>query len=320
MDMRILLTGATGFVGPRLLRSLRERFAGASILSWTRHAAHADNSGERQVDICSAEEVDATVSDFRPSHVVHLAAQSHVPTSFRDPAGTWQVNVMGTLYLLEAVRRHMSDATVLYVGSSEVYGRSFQIGEPLAETALLQPQNPYAASKAAADLMCGQYAGQGLRTIRLRPFNHIGAGQSVDFVASAFAAQIARIEAGLQDPVLRVGNLEAQRDFLDVEDVVRAYVMALEKSGELTPGLVLNLCSGKPRRIRDLLDMLLAETKASIRVEADSALMRPSDTPYAVGSAEAARAHLGWEPRIPLQATVRALLEDWRQVTRSSVK
>ena len=320
MDMRILLTGATGFVGPRLLRSLRDRFAGASILSWTRHAVIANSPGERQVDIRSAIEVDETVRDFHPTHVVHLAAQSHVPTSFRDPAGTWEVNVMGTLYLLEAVRKHVPDATVFYVGSSEVYGRSFQLGEPLAETALLQPQNPYAASKAAADLMCGQYAGQGLRTIRLRPFNHIGAGQSEDFVASAFAAQIARIEAGLQEPVLRVGNLEAQRDFLDVEDVVRAYVAAVDRAPNLEPGLVLNLCSGSPRRIRDLLDMLLAQTQAFIRVEAEPARMRPSDTPYAVGSAEAAKAHLGWEPRIPLQETVRALLEDWRQVIRSSVK
>lgn len=318
MDMRILLTGATGFVGPRLLRSLRERFAGASILSWTRHAVIANNSAERQVDIRSASEVDATVGDFRPTHVVHLAAQSHVPTSFRDPEGTWQVNVMGTLHLLEAVRRHVPEAAVLYVGSSEVYGRSFQIGSPLTETALLQPQNPYAASKAAADIMCGQYAGQGLRTIRMRPFNHIGAGQSEDFVASAFAAQIARIEAGLQEPVLRVGNLDAQRDFLDVEDVVRAYVLALDRPQGLPPGIVLNLCSGTPRRIRDLLDMLLQETHASIKVETDSARMRPSDTPYAVGSAEVAKSCLGWVPRIPLYETVRAVLDDWRRVVRSA--
>lgn len=320
MEVRVLLTGATGFVGPRVLRSLRDWFKGAAILSWTRHAEDPGNQGERQVDIRSASDVDSSVRDFCPTHVVHLAAQSHVPTSFRDPAGTWETNVMGTLYLLEAVRRHVPDATVLYVGSSEVYGRSFQSGEPLAETALLQPQNPYAASKAAADLMCGQYAAQGLRTIRMRPFNHIGAGQSEDFVASAFAAQIARIEFGLQEPVLRVGNLEAQRDFLDVEDVVRAYVLAMDSSRDLPPGIVLNLCSGTPRRIRDLLDMLLRETDASIRVEADPARMRPSDTPYAVGSAEAAKAHLRWEPQIPLQDTVRALLVDWRRVIRSSVK
>jgi GDP-4-dehydro-6-deoxy-D-mannose reductase len=287
-------------------------------LSWTRHDVHADNTGERQVDIRLASEVDAAVADFRPTHVVHLAAQSHVPTSFRDPEGTWQVNVMGTLHLLEAVRRYAPEAAVLFVGSSEVYGRSFQIGTPLPETALLQPQNPYAASKAAADLMCGQYAGQGLRTIRLRPFNHIGAGQSEDFVASAFAAQIARIEAGWQEPVLRVGNLDAQRDFLDVDDVVRAYVLAMEKSRDLSPGVVLNLCSGTPRRIRDLLDMLLEETHASIRVETDPARMRPSDTPYAVGSADAAMSYLGWSPSIPLKDTVRALLDDWRRVVRSA--
>jgi GDP-4-dehydro-6-deoxy-D-mannose reductase len=316
MSMRILLTGATGFVGPRLLQAIKEKFPSAEVLSWARHCEKAPECLSHHIDICSMGEVSASVKSFAPTHVVHLAAQSHVPTSFKDPLGTWNVNVMGSLHLFEALRIHTPAAAVVYVSSSEVYGRTFQSGAPMDESAQFQPQNPYAASKAATDIMAGQYAEQGMKILRFRPFNHIGPGQSHDFAASAFAEQIARIEAGLQTPILHVGNLEAQRDFLDVDDVIRAYTLALEKIQDLPTGLAMNLCSGQPRKIREILDLLLAQTDCVIQEEIDPSRMRPSDTPCAIGLAQKAQQYLGWSPRIPLQQTLANLLDDWRKRIR----
>lgn len=318
---RILLTGATGFVGPRLLERLKTGFfAAAEYLVWDYRLDDSGAEARTNIDICSSEAVAASVAAFRPTHVVHLAAQSHVPTSFAKPELTWRINVMGSLNLLEALNRYAPGVGVLYVSTSEVYGRSFQSGKPLDECALLQPQNPYAASKAAADLMCGQYAAQGLKIVRLRPFNHIGSGQREDFVASAFAAQIARIEAGLQHPVIKVGNLDAQRDFLAVDDVVEAYCLALEKISNLPSGQVLNICSGVPRKIDDLLRGLLAQTKMDIKVEIDPARMRPSDTPFAVGHFAAALKYLDWIPKKSFEDTLAAILVEWRNKVRSEIQ
>ncbi len=311
----LLLTGATGFVGPRLLRSLRQgSFASARFLVWDYEPGKP--SSPTNIDICSAEAVEESVAAFRPTHVIHLAAQSHVPTSFADPERTWEINVMGTLHLLEAVKKRAPSATIIHISSAEVYGYSFQAGVPVDETALLQPMNPYAASKAAADLMAGQYAALGLKVIRLRPFNHIGAGQGEEFVASTFAAQIARIEAGLQEPVLRVGNLEARREFLDVDDVIRAYALALEMNDTLPAGLVVNLCRGTSTPIADLLEMLLRQTRCAVTVQPDPERMRPSEIPETLGSAETARTMLHWEAQIPLEQTLRTVLDDWRRRIR----
>lgn len=315
MKPRVLLTGATGFVGPRLLRKLKlGSFHNAEFLVWDFLPETVTSDPHTNIDIRSSVAVANSISDFQPTHIVHLAAQSHVPTSFQKPELTWQINVMGTLHLFEAIKQYVPQSSVLYISSSEVYGRSFKTGQPLDENALLQPQNPYAASKAAADLMAGQYAAQGLRVIRLRPFNHIGPGQREEFVASAFAAQIARIEAGQQEPVLRVGNLDAQRDFLDVDDVVSAYVQALESADFLSPGLILNICSGKSVSIGNLLNILLGQSNLSIQVESDPAKMRPSDTPIAVGCASAAQKNLNWKAQVSLEDTLESVLNDWRKV------
>jgi GDP-4-dehydro-6-deoxy-D-mannose reductase len=177
----------------------------------------------------------------------------------------------------------------------------------------LQPQNPYASSKAAADIMAGQYAAQGLQVVRLRPFNHIGPGQSEQFVASAFASQIARIEAGLQPPVIEVGNLDSRRDFLDVRDVVRAYTLALESFAKLTPGMAVNLCSGKSVRIGDLLNQLLELSACDIKIKYASERMRASDIPVALGNYAAAGEYLGWCPQISINDSLRQLLDYWRQ-------
>lgn len=311
----ILITGATGFVGSYLVDALSNhpQFAESRVHLWQYAAAkELSDSKALNVDIRNSEAVAASIQSLRPTHVVHLAAQSHVPTSFENPHLTWDINVMGTLNLLEALKKHAPHAGVLYVSSSEVYGKTFQCGHALDEASLLQPQNPYAASKAAADIMAGQYATQGLKIIRMRPFNHIGPGQSEQFVASAFASQIARIEAGLQQPVLSVGNLEAMRDFLDVRDVVNAYILALEHIEILNPGQVLNICSGNPIKISELLHGLLSHTDCDIKVQEDPARLRPSDIPVAVGDPAAVASCLGWQPGITLDKTLGGILAYWR--------
>lgn len=310
---RILLTGATGFVGPRLLEQLKKGvFADADYLVWDYRPHDTAPDPRTHIDIRSAAAVAASVAAFRPTLVVHLAAQSHVPTSYANPQLTWQINVMGSLNLFEALKQHAPQAGTLTISSSEVYGQSFKAGQPLDESARLQPLNPYAASKAAADIMAGQYAAQGLKIVRLRPFNHIGPGQREDFVLAAFAAQIARIEAGQQAPVIQVGNLAACRDFLDVNDVVNAYGLALENIDTLPAGLILNICSGTAHKISDLLNGLLAQTPCQIDIQADPARMRPLDLPHIAGNAAAARAALGWQARIPMADTLTGILDAWR--------
>jgi GDP-4-dehydro-6-deoxy-D-mannose reductase len=313
----ILITGATGFVGPYLLQALRRssKLSAAQVVVWgyNRQNHITDPSS---VDIRNFDEVEGAVRTLQPDYVIHMAAQSHVPTSFKNPHLTWDVNVMGSLNLFEAVKTHVPRAGILFVSSSEVYGKSFQSGQALDEASLLQPQNPYAASKAAADIMAGQYAAQGMQVIRVRPFNHIGPGQRSDFVVPAFASQIARIEVGRQEPVIKVGNLEAQRDFTDVRDVVAAYVAVLERVYTLQAGAIFNICSGRPRRIADLLDMLMDLSMCRIDVRRDSGRLRPSDTPVAAGDPAAALRCLEWRPEIDLEQTLQDILNEWRAKAR----
>lgn len=279
---RILVTGAEGFVGGYLLRELAARFPVASVYT-------------ERFDVTDAKAVAAAFRAFQPEACVHLAAIASVPEARRDPARTFAVNLGGTLNIARAILDTTSACRLVYVGSSESYGASFRAGVALDETAPLAPLNVYAASKAAADLTLGAMAAEsGLRVVRFRPFNHTGRGQSEAFVIPAFAAQIARIEAGAQEPVIRVGNVEPERDFLHVADVVRAYALALEKFDELPNGAVFNLASGQPQRIGDILEKMIARASVPIRVEVDPARLRPVEIMRAVGDATRAREVLGW--------------------------
>jgi GDP-4-dehydro-6-deoxy-D-mannose reductase len=209
-----------------------------------------------------------------------------------------------------SVLRHSPKARFIFVSSSEVYGDAFKrLNRPVDENARLEPTNPYATSKAAADLLLGQLAREGLKVIRFRPLSHTGPGQTDRFVIPAFATQIARIKNGLQEPTLRIGNLDARRDFLDVRDVVDAYVLALalpDKDWEA--GEILNLASGIPRRIGEILDELIALAGLSVRIEQDPARIRANDTLLAIGDATAARRTLGWAPHVPWEVTLRDLV------------
>ena len=268
------------------------------------------------LDLDDTASIAAAVDAARPDAVVHLAAQSDVGAGFRDSLGTWRTNMLGTVALGEAVLRSVPSARVLHISSSEVYGLNFRSGLALSEAAGFAPANPYAGSKAAADLAVGEMALRGLRAVRLRSFAHIGPGQSRNFVVSAFAYQVARIEAGLQEPVLFTGALDRWRDFHDVRDVCAAYVKALQIAlatpDRLPPGIAINLCSGTSRRVGDILETLMDFSSISPQIRQDESRLRPTDVERVNGDPSLAASLLDWKPRIPWQDTLRSILVDWR--------
>ena len=298
---RILVTGASGFVGGHLLPRLRAAFPDAEI------------SGPGVAfDLRDAGTVAAEIAGRPPDACVHLAAVSAIPAARTNPGLAWQINLHGTLALAEALMRSAPECLLLYPSSADGYGASFRAGRPLDENAPLAPMNTYGATKAAADLALGAMAAEGLRVVRLRPFNHTGAGQLPDFVVPAFARQIARIAAGMQEPVMRVGALDPQRDFLDVRDVCDAYVACLRHRDGLAPGTIFNIASGTPRRIGDVLEAMLHLAGIAPAIETGAALLRRADIPTAAGDAGAIRAALGWRPRIAWEQTLEDVLADWR--------
>lgn len=310
---RLLLTGANGFVGKILTARLQE--AGFQVIALSASPVSAQSLADEhlQCDIRDAQALAQAVAQAKPEYVVHLAAISHVPTSFKEPLLTWQTNVMGSMNLLEAIRLQAPDAFVLFPSSSEVYGAAFKQGDAVGEQTTCEPLNPYAASKVAAESAFREYFRQGVKGVIARPFNHIGAQQSADFVTASFARQIALIEAGKQDPVLKVGNLEAVRDFLDVQDVCSAYIELLKLKHKPGHPACLNIASGHSRKISEVLDMLLSLSTSKIAVEQDPERLRPSDIPVAVGNAELLKSTTGWQAQIPLETTLAQLLDYWRE-------
>ena len=308
--MRVLVTGAGGFVGPYVASALADLGDAVEVIATARGADQ--KLGVEVLDVTDGAAVSACLVRHRPTHVVNLAGIAAPALANADSRQTWRIHVDGVLTLARAIQASAPDCTLVNIGSGLVYGGTAAKGVALGEDALLDPQDEYAASKAAADLALGALAKRGLRCIRMRPFNHTGAGQSTDFVVPAFAMQIARIEAGLAPPVVRVGNLEAERDFLDVRDVAAAYARTVAHSGEIEPGTILNVASGVPRRMSDILDQLIGLSLVGIKVELDPARLRPSDLPRIVGDASRARRLLGWQPAHDFRATLLAVLDDCR--------
>lgn len=301
---RILLTGASGFVGSHLAPLLRTRYPGASLVV-------------QRVELTDRNAVETLLDAVRPDICVHLAALSTVRAAREREEEAWAVNLTGTLTLARALRRHAPEATMLFASSAEVYGASFRDGVPITEASLPAPLHGYGATKAAADLALGAMAEEGPRVIRLRPFNHTGPGQTADFVVPAFARHVARIAAGLQPPVMTVGNLDVARDFLDVRDVCACYLACIDHRHDIPSGTILNVASGQPRRIRDILTGLLDLAGISAEIRVDPALLRASDVPVTRGDASRAAALAGWRPAIAWETTLRDVLDDWRRrVTR----
>jgi len=312
--LRALITGAGGFVGEHLCAYLLAHtdweLAGTVYPEPVEARPQEPRLRLKHVDLRDPQSVQVFLDEVQPDYIFHLAAQAFVPASFADPWDTLGNNIRAQLNLLETVRRSERQVRVLVVGSNEEYGAP-QPGElPQTEASPLRPNNPYAVSKVAQDFLGLQYyLAYGISVVRVRPFNHTGPGQSSRFVVPAFASQIACIEAGLQKPVMQVGNLEAARDFTDVRDIVQAYHLALMQ-GEA--GDVYNLASGQAWSVQDVLEMLLSYSRVEIRVEQDPARCRPVDVPVVYGSAEKFRQRTGWEPQISFERTLRDTLDYWR--------
>ncbi len=301
---RILVTGAGGFVARHLLPRLRAAFPDAELVLM-------GGQGPR-VDLADAGAVERFVAGVAPDMCVHLAGVTAVPAANADPDGAWRVNLLGTLALARALQKARPNVVLLFASSAEIYGRSFAAGAKLDEEGLPAPMNTYAATKAAADLALGAMAATGLRVLRMRPFNHTGPGQSANLVVPAFARQVARIAAGLQEPRMQVGALDPLRDFLDVRDVCSAYVAALARADGLAPGTIFNIASGTPRRIGDILADLLRMAGVEAEVSTGTTLLRRAEIPLACGDAGAAREVLGWAPAIGWEQTLGDVLADWR--------
>ena len=265
-------------------------------------------SGERPVDLLDAEATRDVVAGSRPDVVYHLAARAHVGESWREPAATLHDNVAMALNVLEAVRAKAPEATVVAVGSGEVYGPPARL--PVDESAPLRPQNPYAVSKASTDLLAGFHAdAHGLRVIRARAFNHAGPGQAPTYAIASFTQQFARaLDAG-EDPVRIVtGNPDTRRDYTDVRDVVRAYRLL---AAHAAPGIY-NVCSGRTASTAELIAALAAVAGVGLRHEIDPSLLRPHEVMELRGSYDALREATGWEPEIPLEQTLSDALAWWR--------
>jgi len=317
--MKALITGITGFAGSHLAEYLLTEQPGVGVFGTYRWRSRMDNvehlDGKIELiesDLRDYTSVQAVLDRVRPDYIFHLAAQSFVPASWTAPAETLTTNVAGQTNLFEAVRALKLDPVIQIACSSEQYGLVHPDEVPIRETNPLRPLSPYAVSKVAQDFLGYQYfQSYGMKVVRTRGFNHTGPRRGHPFVTSNFCRQVASIEAGLQEPVIRVGNLDAIRDFTDVRDMVRAYWLAVTKG---RPGEVYNIATGEGISIRALLDKILALSSVHVRVEIDPSRLRPSDVEILIGDSSKFRADTGWEPRIPFDQTVQDLLDYWRDV------
>jgi GDP-4-dehydro-6-deoxy-D-mannose reductase len=313
--IRVLITGATGFVGRHLIRALEDEGPAAFEIFGTTYPDIPSPSDNRLffLDLRSGKDVIKLMGKIRPLWIFHLAAVSNVRRSWEMRSETIETNVLGTQNLFEAIRQTAPSARVLFISSSDVYGFGPALAEALREEAPLEAVSPYALSKVAGEMLCRFYEKiENIDIVIARPFPHTGPGQTADFVCSDWARQIVQIERGDIAPILKVGNIDVQRDFCDVRDVVRAYILLLRKGRRGEP---YNICSGKAIALREVLDFLIREAsgKAPISVEIDQAKLRKVDMPFQIGSDRKISEETGWSPGFPIEHTLCDLLAYWRQ-------
>ncbi len=317
--MKTLITGVTGFVGSHLAEFLLSK--GEQVSGTIRWRSRMDNIegikdklSLHECDIKDAVAIRELIEKIKPDHIYHLAAQSYVKASWSAPAETFMTNVIGALNLFEAIRAAKISPRVLLVGSSEEYGLVKKDELPIKETNPLRPLSPYAVSKISQDMLGYQYfKSYGIQIIRTRAFNLTGPRRGDVFVDSNFARQIVMIEKGQRKPVIEVGDLNTFRDFTDVRDVVRAYWLAMNKC---EPGEVYNISSGKTISIKDVLNDLIKISGAKVEVKQDPQRMRPSDEPIIQGDNSKFREKTGWSPEIPLEKSLKDLLDYWRETVK----
>lgn len=313
---KALITGITGFVGSHLAEYLiKENVDVYGTSRWRSKTDNIDHLKDKitlqEADLLDAHSLYSIIDNVRPDFIFHLAAQSYVVTSWASPANTMETNLTGAVNLFEAVRKTGHDCTIQIACSSEEYGKVLPDEVPIKETNPLRPLSPYAVSKIAMDYLGYQYyESYGLKVVRTRGFNHTGPRRGDVFAESTFAKQIAEIEKKKREPVVMVGNLEAQRDYTDVRDMVRGYYLSVLKG---QPGEVYNICSGKAWKIGKVLDYLLSLSKIKIKIQEDPARMRPSDVPILIGDNTKFVKQTGWKPIIPFEKTLEDLLNYWRE-------
>jgi GDP-4-dehydro-6-deoxy-D-mannose reductase len=304
--MKILVTGAGGFVGGHLVPALIDQ--GHEVVG----TGLAEGDNLRYLDIRDAEAVDSIVKYVQPEWVFHLAGQSSVSLSWREPALTYEVNVVGTHHLFDAIHRHVPGCRVHLAASSDEYGKVPPEDCPLDESAPLRPVSPYAVSRVAGEWIARMYyESVGMHALVTRAFMHIGPGQPPSFATADWARQIAMAEVGQTEPVVRTGNLDGRREFGDVRDVIRAYQAVIEHG---QPGDAYNVATGEPYRLGDVLGELISMSTIDIEVVTDPAKLRPIDFPVLYGDASKLKAATGWEPSYKLTETLTDLLEHWREV------
>lgn len=318
--MQVLVTGAGGFVGRHLVQHLATMQPNAEIHGTVYTSSEREGLSQaatfHQLDLLDEQAVHTLLADLKPNAIYHLAGQSSPSKALKAVWRTLETNIRAQLNLLQICIDLAIAPRIITISSGDIYcgGASEPSIMPVDESAEIRPSNPYSLSKVTQDMMGLQYfLSHQLPIIRVRPFNHTGPGQRETFVAPDFAMQIAKIETGLQEPSMSVGNLEAQRDFTDVRDVVRAYHLLMEK-GE--PGEAYNVSSNKAYSIQYLLDTLLSFTDVDIQVKIDPAKMRPVDVPLVQGDYRRLHELTGWQPSISFEGTLRDLLDDCRQRVR----
>lgn len=315
MAKKVLITGIAGFVGSHLSELLLKE--GFEVYGLVRPRSKTDYIEPiitklhlEDADLMDTHSLYTLISHIKPDYIFHLAAQSFVPTSWVSPSVTLEVNIVGSANLFEAVRMSGIDPVIQIACSSEEYGLVHENELPIKETNPLRPLSPYAVSKLAMDYLGYQYwESYKMRIMRTRGFNHTGPRRGDTFAESNFAKQIALIEKGKQEPIIKVGNLEASRDYTDVRDMVRAYLLAVQKCD---PGEVYNISSGKTVKIGDMLKILLSKSKTKVEVKQDPSRMRPSDVPVLLGDNSKFVSKTGWKITVPFEKTMEDLLNYWR--------
>lgn len=312
--MRVLITGASGFVGKHLASYLHTTQPDVTLFGTTLDSEQPSNHDivtYHQLDLRDETAVQTLLKTCQPDHIYHLAAQAFVPRSFEYPWETLDNNIRSQLNIIQSCLALGIKPRMLIISSAEIYGAVKSDEMPMDENTLLRPTNPYSVSKVTQDLLGLQYyLSHQLPIMRARAFNHFGPGQNPRFVAPAFATQIAKIEASDEEPFIYVGNLEAKRDFTDVRDIIRAYHLIVEQG---TPGQAYNVASGKAYSIQYLLDTLLSYTDMEIEVRVDPKRLRPVDVPEIRGDSTKLSSDTGWKPTITFEETLKDVLEDCRQ-------